>query len=346
MITPLHWRKLMLKPFRLILVPALIGIFCWNASAQAGEICGSLTAGAVWATTKAIYGRVTLSGVDSSQKFPKVSVTMLFQGRSNASATVDRSGNYCFLDVPLGGVILVVDIEGVEAGRYDIQTTNIGQLRQDFDLSLGQKSAKPGSISAKYQYQRTGKNVELFDQANAFVKEKKPDKAIPIIKQIVESDPNDFVAWALLGSTYFEKNDLPSAETSFQKALALKGDFGPAMMNIGRIRLMQNQVEPAIEFLKNATLADPKYARPYQLLGEAYLMAKKGTLGVEALNEAIALDPVGMAECHLLIARLYDRAGAKPYASREYKSFLAKVPNHPDAKKFADYIKENPPIVE
>jgi hypothetical protein len=53
-----------------------------------------------------------------------------------------------------------------------------------------------------------------------------------------------------------------------------------------------------------------------------------------------------MAECHLLLARLYDRAGAKPYASREYKLFLAKVPGHADAKKFVAYIQENPPVVE
>lgn len=338
----------MLKPFRLLLVPALVGIFCWTASAQAGEICGSLTGGAVWATTRALYGRVTVNGVDSTQRFPKVTVTLFMQGRSVASSTVDRTGNYCFLDIASGAGTLVLDVEGAEAGRQDVQTSSMSsvQTRQDFELTVGQKSAKPGSISAKYQYPRTGKNVELFESANAATKEKKQDKAIPLLKQIVETDPKDFVVWALLGSAYFEKNDLAAAETSFQKALALKSDFGPAMMNLGRIRMMQNQPEPAIEFLLKATEADPKYARSYQLLGEAYLVAKKGTLGVAALNEAITLDPVGMAECHLLIARLYDRAGAKPYASREYKLFLAKVPGHPDAKKFAAYIQENPPVVE
>jgi hypothetical protein len=49
-----------------------------------------------------------------------------------------------------------------------------------------------------------------------------------------------------------------------------------------------------------------------------------------------------MAESHLLLAVLYDRAGAKDLASREYRLFLSKVRDHPDQKKFEKYIKDNP----
>ncbi|MGH9949476.1 MAG: hypothetical protein ACRD6X_20065, partial [Pyrinomonadaceae bacterium] len=80
----------------------------------------------------------------------------------------------------------------------------------------------------------------------------------------------------------------------------------------------------------------------FQILGRAYLLAKKGSLGVEALNKSIELDPLGMADSHLLMAVLYDRAGLKDLASHEYKLFLSKVSNHPDKAKFEKYIKENP----
>ena len=72
------------------------------------------------------------------------------------------------------------------------------------------------------------------------------------------------------------------------------------------------------------------------------MLTRKGTLGVEVLNEAIRLEPVAMAESHLLLAALYDRAGAKFMATREYKMFLEKLPEHKDAKKFKRYIEENP----
>ena len=116
------------------------------------------------------------------------------------------------------------------------------------------------------------------------------------------------------------------------------------MISLGRVYLLQQRFEPAIEVLGSAVKFEPNAARAFQLLGEAYLMVKKGTLGAEALNEALRLDPVAMAECHLLLALLYDRAGIRHYASREYRMFLEKVPDHPDSKKFAKYIKENPDV--
>ena len=89
---------------------------------------------------------------------------------------------------------------------------------------------------------------------------------------------------------------------------------------------------------------DPTSARAYRLLGEAYLQNKQGNLGLAALDRAIELDPQGMAECHLLKARLYDLAGAKHLASAEYRAFLAKVSDHPDKKKFEQYIQDNPEV--
>ena len=77
-------------------------------------------------------------------------------------------------------------------------------------------------------------------------------------------------------------------------------------------------------------------------MGEAYLQARRGNDGLAALDEALRLDPVGMAECHLLKARLYDLAGARKLAAAEYKVFLLKVPNHSDKKKLEKYIKDNP----
>ena len=49
-----------------------------------------------------------------------------------------------------------------------------------------------------------------------------------------------------------------------------------------------------------------------------------------------------MAECHLQLAHLYELAGAKKLAAHEYALFMAKVPDHPDRKKFEKYIKDNP----
>ena len=108
------------------------------------------------------------------------------------------------------------------------------------------------------------------------------------------------------------------------------------------VRMKQKQFEAAIEILKHAATLEAKSARIYQLMGESYLLSKQGSLGAEALNKAIELDPVGMAELHLQLAHLYQLAKANKLAAAEYKMFLEKVPEYKDRKKLVDFIKNNP----
>jgi Tfp pilus assembly protein PilF len=56
------------------------------------------------------------------------------------------------------------------------------------------------------------------------------------------------------------------------------------------------------------------------------------------LEKAIDLDPQGMAEVHLRLAWLYDSAGMKEKASREYRQFLDKRPDSPQRKRLEEYI--------
>ena len=165
---------------------------------------------------------------------------------------------------------------------------------------------------------------------------------VSIPRRIVAIDADDYVAWAKLGSLYVGLNSLGDAETAFRRSLHLRNDYVPALLNFGMLLAVETKIPEAIEIFKRAVVSDPTSARAYRLLGEAYLQNRQGTMGLAALDEALRLDPVGMAECHLLKARLYDLAGAKNLATHEYTTFLKKIPDHPDKKKLEKYIKDNP----
>ena len=311
--------------------------------AQLDKICGE-TGGPVWLASSVVFGKVSVNGLAPGAKFPKITVILNSRGRDTANFTIDRSGNYCFRGMDGSGAILTVEVEGREVARQILPTsTYIKQFQQDFEVIAGNfDSAKPASISVKFQHQRSEQNTKLLEQASAAATDGKADRALQLLQEIVAADPGDYIVWSQIGAIQFEKKSYSAAEKAYKSALTAKPDLAPAMMNLGRIHLVNGKIEPAIDMLKRATTAEPTMARGFQLLGEAYLLAKKGTLGVEALNEAIRLEPVGMAESHLLLAMLYDRAGAKFMATREYKQFLQKVPDHKDAKKFRRYIEENP----
>lgn len=323
---------------------AFLFILGGSATAQVAQICGE-TGSTPWMNTSFVYGRILLDGFDG-RKLPKITVILTDRRNAESRFTVDRSGNYCFRDVDGSGGMLVIEVEGLEVARRSLPIGGIGpvQHRQDFEVQPTHRQPQhpPGAVSAKYNHSRSEKNAERLDKAAAAEKEKDFSTAVQILKEIIADDPADFIAWARLGSVYFEQNKSSDARSAYLKAIAAKADYAPAMVNLGKIYLVQQQVESAIEVLEKATRLEPTTARGFQLLGEAYLLARKGTFGVAALNEAIRLDPVGMAESHLLMARLYDLAGARPLASREYRLFLEKVPDHREKKKFERYIKDNP----
>jgi tetratricopeptide (TPR) repeat protein len=112
-------------------------------------------------------------------------------------------------------------------------------------------------------------------------------------------------------------------------------------MNLGRLRMMQKNFEGAIEPLTAAATVQPTSADANYRLGESYLQIKKGSKAVVYLYEAIKLDPIGKADAHLRLATLYNAVGLKDKAVIEYEEFLKKKPDHPDAKKFRDYVAAN-----
>lgn len=292
-----------------------------------------------------IYGQVVLDGVPRGTKPPNVDVLFVSRNSMTSRTTADRSGYYYFKDQLRGGTgTIIVEVDGVEYGRQQIFGGGGKQQRYDFRIMVKLPSAAtpPGTISAKYAYQRSKENARLFEKAAKEAEDKNIDKTISHLKQMLENDPKDFGAWTLLGTAYFSLSNYADAESAYNTALELKPDFAHVMVNLGKLYMAQKQVDKAVAILERATKAGPEFPLTFGMLGEAYLYAQKGSLAVPALNEALRLAPAEMARCHLLLAWLFDASGEKKLAAAEYKAFLTKVPDHPDRAKFEKYIGENP----
>lgn len=319
-----------------------------SVNAQVDEICAGTgnipSLDSPFAHIPYVYGKVLLKGFNPNENFPKVTIFLVDGQQSRDQWAVDKTGNYCFKRKNNSGGTLHIEVDGIEAAQKTLPAFGPAQQREDFEIyaSQLQKQVPPGVISAKFSHPTNPKTVELYKKTLDAEGAGNPKSAIEFLKEIVSIDPADFIAWAKLGSLYLAQNSLSEAEASFRKSLELKIEYTPAWINMGQIRVAQKQFEASIEIFKHAASLDPTSALAFRLLGEAYLQARQGTLGEQALNAAIKLDPIGMAECHLSLAHLYELAGAKKLATRQYKLFLTKVPNHPDKNKFEKYIKNNP----
>ncbi|MBX3289649.1 MAG: tetratricopeptide repeat protein [Acidobacteria bacterium] len=337
------------RPPSFLLIAIAITVFYGSAAAQqVDEICGEFghiaTLDGPRLSAPFVYGRIRISGIDTNAKIPKVSVLYINRSQTPMRLVISKSGFYCFKISGGSGGTLIVEADGVEMARRDVSIFGSAQQREDFDLSFGNRELGSSNevVSVKWPYQRTEKTSGLFQTAAEKEKSKDISGAISALKQLVAADPNDFIAWGYLATLYLGQGSLSESDAAFRKSLGLKVDYTPSWVNVGRLRMAQKQHEAAIQVFMHAAELDPTSAWTYQLLGEAYLQNRQGTLGAEALNKALELDPVGMAECHLNLAHLYQLAGAKNLASREYRLFLEKVPEHRDAGKFRKFIKDNP----
>jgi tetratricopeptide (TPR) repeat protein len=88
------------------------------------------------------------------------------------------------------------------------------------------------------------------------------------------------------------KNNPGDAVKDFEKAVAIYPAYADAWVNLGKLRLEQQSIEPARAALKKAMEADPKLVAPYVELG---LLAAKDAKWEESgryLDRAVELDPL------------------------------------------------------
>lgn len=339
----------MLRPSRAVAIVIVPLLFVCGAFSQADDICresGNIPSREIGRQGKVaqfVYGRVILKGSAPGTAQPRITATYSDIVQTAIRQLIGQSGNYCFRRFGASGIV-VIEVDGVEVARKSFSDLGDVRQREDFEVIAphGQRTAAPGVVSTRFVRAPNDKTTDLYRQAAAAEADKNLNAAIERVKEIVAVDAEDFVAWAKLGSLYLSVNSLPDAEAALKRSIAVRHDYTPALLNLGTLFAVQIQIPEAIEMFKRAVVSDPTSARAYRLLGEAYLQNRQGSMGLAALDEALRLDPVGMAECHLLKARLYDLAGAKNLASAEYKAFLAKVPDYAEKKKLEKYIKDNP----
>lgn len=300
-------------------------------------------------TDAKLSGSFIVQGLDETTKPPNFSVAVLANGALVARQPVKNRGGFVFNNVPRTNVSLIVEIDGLEITNYQIGTLVSAPLsnRHDVILTMAQigsaVSRRNEVISIRNSYSRSQESQKQFERAIELSKDKKPDGAIKLFKQLLDADPKDYVAWTELGNLYFLAEKHNDARIAYNKALELKGDFDPALLNLGKLSIVQKEFERAIEVLTKALSAMPDSPDVNHYLGEAYLQNKKGSKAVIYLNKAIEIEPQEKAELHLRLASLYNAANLKDRAVTEYKQFLTKRPNYPERAIIEKYIKDNSP---
>jgi TolA-binding protein len=124
------------------------------------------------------------------------------------------------------------------------------------------------------------------------------------------------------------KNKPTDAAKDFEKAVAAYPEYADAWVNLGKLRLERQSIEPARAALKKAMESDPKLVAPYIELG---LLAAKDANWQESgkyLDRAVELDPVDFPQAWYADAVANFNLGKYDAAEKSSRAAVKLDPRH------------------
>lgn len=132
----------------------------------------------------------------------------------------------------------------------------------------------------------TGGSVEeQFEQAVKLASTQ-PADAIKLLQEVLSKQPRSYQAWYNIGVLYDRMGNMPSAENGYNKALEIKPDYFPAVINLARLYRRQKRDGQATLLLQRKASQFPKELRYRNALIHTYI--RKGQLAqAEQMARAI-----------------------------------------------------------
>ncbi|MDP3796557.1 MAG: type IV pilus biogenesis/stability protein PilW [Polaromonas sp.] len=167
-----------------------------------------------------------------------------------------------------------------------------------------------------------------LELATGYFEQGQPNVALDEIKQSLVIDPTFVDAYNVRGLVYMRLNDIPLAEDSFRRALALNPRDGDVAHNYGWLLCQQARYEDSFRFFAQA-VANPTYggkAKTLMAQGVCQVRAGQRAEAEQSLMQSYELDAGNPVTGYNLASLLYDRGDltrAQFYIRRLNNSELA-----------------------
>ncbi len=171
--------------------------------------------------------------------------------------------------------------------------------------------------------------ISVLQQAFGCHQQGEYEEAERLYSQIVEEEPENAIAWCLLGMVARRREKVEEAIAYYQKAIAIKPDFTEARFNLGNALSAIGQVESAIACYQSLLTLEPHHAGAYSNLGLLYHKQNQIDRALEVYQKAIALDPTQVETLYNL-GNLFKSQGQFDRAIVYYQQALELKPHFPE----------------
>ena len=152
------------------------------------------------------------------------------------------------------------------------------------ELSMFEKAEKviantPQSLNYKCQL------------ADIYIKEKKYDKALEIVSEILKENENYISAYEIGAKAAYQKQDYEEAKRYAQEAISLDMNFASGYYYLALVRFTEKDYEEAIECMKRAIMYDVNNAQYYAEMSNIYKEIQDYKTALEYIKEAESISP-------------------------------------------------------
>jgi tetratricopeptide (TPR) repeat protein len=156
------------------------------------------------------------------------------------------------------------------------------------------------------------------------------DQAAASFQQVIATDPANADAYYNLGTLRLGQNDLAHARQYLEETLRLKPDYPEAWNNLGMIAAQQGRPDEAIRDFQKALAQRPEYATALLNLGNIYRRQQNFADARKCFNQAIRIQPDN-PEVNYSFGMLYAQQGQLEQAAGYLEKAIALRPDYAEA---------------
>jgi tetratricopeptide (TPR) repeat protein len=168
--------------------------------------------------------------------------------------------------------------------------------------------------------------------ANSYLEEKKPELAERVYREALRLDPESALLWRQLGYARYLLGDLEEAVASHRRALEIDPLDLDAPLNLAIILIAAGEFAEAKRVSERGLERDPGHAGLHNARGMALKGLGETAAAIDELRKAKAADP-RFDRPYLNLARLLFERGEPQGAREVLERLLSVLPDHPAARE-------------
>jgi len=310
-------------PLALLLLPLLPLLLLPLSQAAAQHQSGNILVRVTYPDDRAVSGQLKVGLISGSN------------GNQIAQTFTDDRGEARFLNVALGNYHVSVSGQGIQATQSETFEVDERKGTQSVLIRV-QPAAANGEANPSNAGGPTVSTSDLkvpkkasqeFDKATKLIAKQQWQKAIDQLNKALALYPAYAEAYNNLGVVYARLGDPDNEREALQKAIAANDRFAPALVNLARVEMKEQNFAAAEAHLNQATAVHAADPRTLALLAQAQLLDHHYEDAIATAGKVHAMSHDSYAVVHYVAARACERLNRLPDAVNELKLFLTEEPS-------------------